>query len=161
MQKRISCSKTCVHCDVMAKTHMHILFVCAKVVNRWEVVQLNDIIRNSLCIANDFFTLLFEFFDRMTFKQQSSASPIIVQRAKHSLNEWRHMQQHKHHDQNVQHTTLWSKSSPSYMKCNIHCAIFYNNSVVGYDICLCLVCRTSPTTPSSSLRLKLGVFLRP
>jgi len=45
------------------------------------------------------------------------------------------MQQHKHHGQILQHTISWSKPQPSYLKCNVDCALFNNNSVAGYGFC--------------------------
>jgi len=65
IQKGIPCSESCVHCDVSAETHTHLFFVSAKAVACWELLQLDDTIRNMLPTANDFSTLLFYFFDRL------------------------------------------------------------------------------------------------
>ena len=54
IQKCLSIDDTCVHCDVMVESHIHSFFVCPKVMNWWEQVRLDDIVREFLCDVNDF-----------------------------------------------------------------------------------------------------------
>jgi ribonuclease HI len=158
IQKGVSCTDTCVHCDVLAETHTHLFFVCPKAVSCWELLQLDTIIRDLLPTSYDFSTLLFDLFDRLTTEQQSmvsmilwslwknrnaklwensdSAPTFIVQSARDSLNEWSYMQHHKIHGQQVHHTVMWSKPPPPFLKCNVDCALFNNNSVAGYGLCI-------------------------
>jgi len=58
-------------------------------------------------------------------------------KCKDSLNEWRYMQHRKNPGQQVQHTVLWTKPPPPFLKCNVDCALFNNNSVAGYGLCIC------------------------
>ena len=59
-----------------------------------------------------------------------------MQNVKDSLNEWRYMQHHKNLGQQVQHTVLWTKPPPPFLNCNVDCALFNNNSVAGYGLCI-------------------------
>lgn len=92
----------------MGETHIHTFFICPKASSCWELVQLDKIITDLIYNINDFTTLLFDFYDRLSVQQQSLASmilwgiwkghdsklwkgldtppSIIVQRAKDSLN---------------------------------------------------------------------------
>ena len=47
------------------------------------------------------------------------------------------MQHHKNQGQIVHHTVLWAKPPPPFLKCNVDCALFNNNSVAGYGLCFC------------------------
>jgi hypothetical protein len=131
IQKGVPCRDACVSCDVMAETHTHAFFICPKASNCWELAQMDSTIRGLLHNANDFTTLLFDFFDRLSDQQKSLASMIlwsiwkgrnsklwegsdtppsvIVQRAKDSLNEWSYMQRARHPVSGTQQEATWSK----------------------------------------------------
>jgi len=68
------------------------------------------------------------------WENSDSAPTFIVQSAKDSLNEWCYMQHHKNQGQQVHHSVLWTKPPPPFLKFNVDCALFNNNSVAGYGL---------------------------
>lgn len=125
--------------------------------NCWEQVGLDGIVRELLRDANDFTSLLFDFFSRLEPHTQETTSMIlwslwksrnsklwedidtpsslIIQRAHDSLHEWRCLQRARQPNQNIHQDELWVKPSPSRLKCNVDCALFNNNTITGLGIC--------------------------
>ena len=77
IQKGVKCEETCVNCDALAETHIHIFFVCSTTIKCWELLQLDTIVQDLLLNTNDFTTLVFDFFDRLQLQQQLVAAMIL------------------------------------------------------------------------------------
>jgi len=156
-QKGIPCEDDCVHCDVMAETHTHLFFVCPKVMDCWARVQLDTTVRDLLLTTNDFATILFDFLDRLNPHHKSLASMIlwsiwknrnnklweatdvppylIVQRAKDNLDEWSCIQRARQPQMSTPLVFPWTKPPISFLKCNVDCALFNNNTITGFGFC--------------------------
>lgn len=159
IHKGVPCTDARVSCDIMVETHTLAFFVCPKASSCWELAQMDSTIRVLLHNVDDFTTLLFTLFDRLSDQQQSLASmilwsiwksrnsklwegsdtspSIIVQRAKDLLNKWSYMQRARHLVSDTQQEATWSKPPASIVKCNVDCALFNNNTITGYGCCIC------------------------
>jgi hypothetical protein len=106
----IPCVDSCVCCDLLAETHVHLFFVCSKAVKCWEHIGIQNILLDLLVTANDFASMVFDLFDRLPTHQRYLAAMVlcslwkkrnskswdntdnslayIVTRAKDTLNEW-------------------------------------------------------------------------
>jgi len=110
---------------------MHLFFICHKFVACWNLIGVDNIIRELLPSADNFQKLLFEFFNRLTDQQRhlaamtlwslrkshnlllwenTNTTPIlIVTRAQEVLHEWSCMQKIKnppHHEKQIH---VWTK----------------------------------------------------
>jgi len=65
LEKGLPIDDTCVHCEHLAETHVHTFFVCPKVMKCWELIRLDNIVRDLWCIANDFTSILLDLFKRV------------------------------------------------------------------------------------------------
>lgn len=110
LTRGIPCNDSCVTCEALAETHMHTFFVCSKAATCWNLVGLDNLIRELLGMINNFNVMLFEFFHRLSSTQQQSAAMLLwslwksrnsklwdvmdtssaftVSRAKDTLQEW-------------------------------------------------------------------------
>lgn len=61
----IPCTKSCVSCDLLAKSHMHIFFICSKSIECWDRLGIDNIIRELLTRASNFSIMMFELFTRL------------------------------------------------------------------------------------------------
>jgi hypothetical protein len=125
-KRNVPCSETCVSCDLLAETHMHLFFICHKSVACWNLIGVNNIIRKLLPSADNFQKLLFDFLSRLTDQQRHLAAmtlwslwksrnlllwentnttpTLIVTRAQEVLHEWSCMQKIKnpqHHEEQI------------------------------------------------------------
>jgi len=113
LEKGLPINDNCVHYEQLAETHIHTFFVCPKAMKCWKLIELDNTVRNLLCTANDFTSILFDFLNKISAQQHKLASMIllslwksrnsrlwegtytpsesIVLRAKNSLQEWIHM----------------------------------------------------------------------
>lgn len=153
----IPCDDTCVMCESLAESHMHLFFVCTKAMDCWDRINLGNHIRELLHRANDFTTMLFDFLDRLPSYQQHAAAMLLwslwksrniklwdsldtttastVSRAKDTLHEWRCMQRARPQPQNQDHIISWKKPPEGVLKCNIDAATFSHNTVTGFGMC--------------------------
>jgi len=77
LEKGLPIDDTCVHCEQLAKTHIH-TFACAPTLMKcWELIGLDSTIRNLLCTTNNFTSPIFDFFNRIPVQQQEMASMIL------------------------------------------------------------------------------------
>jgi len=132
LEKGLPINDNYVHCEQLAETYIHTFFcVCSKAMHCWKLIGLDSTVRNLLCVANDFTSHLFDFFNSISVQQQEMASMIlwslwksrntklcegtntpsesILLRAKNSLQEWMHMQKAWQPSQCTHHQTLWEK----------------------------------------------------
>jgi ribonuclease HI len=101
--------------------------------------------------------MLFTFFDRLSISQVALAAMtlwslwkcrnsklwdnvdtpplVVINRARDTLYEWSYMQQAKNSMQEITHDALWEKPPLTVVKCNVDCALFNNNSIMGYGLC--------------------------
>jgi len=157
VQKGIPCDDTCVVCNELAETPMHIFFVCSKATSCWKLLKLDNLVRDLLVTASDFPSTLFAFFDRLSISQMALAAMtlwclwkcrnsklwdsvdtlplVVINRARDTLSEWSYMQQAKHPVQEMTHDALWEKPPLTVVKCNVDCVLFKNNSIMGYGLC--------------------------
>lgn len=70
----IMCNESCVSCDLLAASHMHIFFVCSKVIECWDKIGIRNIIRELLLGANNFYVMLFDLFTRLNEQDQLSTA---------------------------------------------------------------------------------------
>jgi len=66
----IPCDDTCVSCETLVESHMHIFFVCSKEMECWDRIDLGNHVRELLLQTSEFTTLLFDFLDRLSLIQQ-------------------------------------------------------------------------------------------
>jgi len=156
LTRGIPCEESCVCCDLLAETHMHVFFVCSKAVNCWEHIGIHNIILELLPTADNFTTMLFDLLNRLSPHQQSltamvlwslwknrnsklweaidHTSSFIVTRAKDTLNEWSCMQRAKLPAHNAEHPPKWSKPPVGIIKRNVDAASLNNDSIKGYGM---------------------------
>lgn len=153
----IPCDDTCVTCEQLAESQIHVFFICPKAISFWELLGVDHIIRDLLLTANNCAAMFFDLLDRLQPQQQtlvamtlwslwksrnsklwdaSDTTPsFTVTRAKDTLNEWCYMQRAKvpvHHAISA-HT--WIKPPVGKIKCNVDAAAFNNNYVMGFGMC--------------------------
>jgi hypothetical protein len=119
-------------------------------------VQLDTLVRDMLCNANDFITFLFDFFNRLSPQQYPHAAmilwslwknrnsklwenvdsppPIMVRHAKELLNEWQFMQTARKLGQTPHMMNAWTKPPTTTLKFNVDCVLFNNSSITCYVI---------------------------
>ena len=157
LHRGIPSDDTCVSCNRLAESLMHVFFVCSKATSCWELIGIHSIVHKLLQIANDFTAMFFELFNRLQSQQQilvamtlwslwksrstklwkayDTTPSSIVTRAKYTLNEWSCMQRAKLplHEAEAFHN--WSKPPTGMIKCNVDTAAFNNNTVLGNCMC--------------------------
>ncbi|GAU10454.1 hypothetical protein TSUD_423510, partial [Trifolium subterraneum] len=154
----IHCDDTCVVCEQLMETQMHTFFACSKAVKCWEKINMDGLVRELLLVANNFTTMFFTLFDRLAINQQAivamtlwslwkcrnmklwegiDTSPhMIITRAKDALYEWSTIQTAKHPvHKGTNHDISWTKPPLNTVKCNVDCAFFNNNTIMGYGLC--------------------------
>ncbi|XP_024626802.2 uncharacterized protein [Medicago truncatula] len=62
-------------------------------------------------------------------------SLVVCNRARDTLYEWSYMQHANNLVQEITHDALWEKPPLTVVKCNVECALFNNNSIMGYGLC--------------------------
>ena len=77
IQKVLIIDDTCVHCDLSNKSNIHSFFLCPKAISCWELVRLDSTVCDLLCTADNFITLLFDFFYMIQNQQQETTSMIL------------------------------------------------------------------------------------
>lgn len=68
----IPCDDLCVMCESLAKTHMHLFFVCSKTMECWDHIGMGKQIFELLQEANRFTSMLFDFLSRLSLCQQQT-----------------------------------------------------------------------------------------
>jgi len=153
----IPCDDSCVVCELLVESRMHLFFVCDKGKECWENIGMGNLIWELLSRANNFSTLLFDFMSRIIVQQQEivamvlwslwkscntklweftdNPTAVIISRAKDILYEWSCMQRAKLQTPNRNQLATWSKPPPGVTKCNVDATIFHNNAITGYGIC--------------------------
>jgi len=65
LTRGIPCEESCVCCDLMSETHMHVFFVCSKTVNWCEHIDIYNIIQEMLPTIDNFTTMLLDLLNKL------------------------------------------------------------------------------------------------
>jgi ribonuclease HI len=156
-KRGVPCSESCVSCDLLAESHMHIFFVCYKAMACWNLLGIGDIIQELLYSANSFQHMLFDLFSKLHDQQKqlaamtlwslwksrnlllwddSDTTPILtITRAQDVLHEWSCVQKAKHPTHHDDQLPSWEKPPHGSIKCNVDAALLNGNSVMCYGLC--------------------------